>query len=199
MCVLVYALAVDQYFFDLPRSPGLLSVTSAAERLGVTRPGAAEILHSGLADTAAGAGPSSPAAYAGPRGPVVSEAAVDALAQRPFVDLEAPHGKAVNVRVRAARRVDDSDRDVMGWHARLSPTQVDSATARWWARPGFNAIGAPFVATVAGFVVVCGRIAGWTEDRGKVAYQIDWSDTEVAEFWADKRVHTPRGGTVVYL
>lgn len=189
----------DDYFIDLPSAP-TESIAGAAARLGVNRISATEIAHSGLAEREIGDHDLQfPATFRTLRGPVFLEPALAKLASRSWVDLSEPHRPAVNVRVRAARRVDDEDREVMGWHTSLSTAQLDIAVARWWQKPRRDVSGFTFVATLAGFVVATGRITGVETKYGSVAYEVDWNDPEASTFWGQKRFKTPPGGNAIYI
>lgn len=176
--------------------PSPVAIAKVAKTLGISRRGAEQLALCGLADTLVDGG--RPTAFTTAENKlVVSDAALNALAEVPWVDAD--HGPAVNVRVRAAIRVNDMDRGVMGWHSQLTPSDADLAITRWWGVPRRETVGSAFVATVAGFVVCSGRITDTTIDRGQVAYSVDWNDPDVRTTWAGHRIATPPGGNTVYL
>ncbi|MFT4189259.1 MAG: hypothetical protein QM621_11835 [Aeromicrobium sp.] len=128
---------------------------------------------------------------------VVSQEGLDRLRVAP--SIPADHEPLVCARVRSVRAVDDSDRSYMGWHARLTPEEVELAVTRWWPVPKDDPVGRVFVASVSGFIVHCGRIEDVHEDRGQVAYALDTSDARITrDFWG-RRIASPRGGAIRYF
>lgn len=131
--------------------------------------------------------------------PVITRQALDTLKAIPFASYNPEDYEIVNVRVREARRVSDSDREFMGWHPELTEHEADLATSRWWPIPRHNVIGHTFLVTVGGFVVRSGRILGAHIDRNKIAYTLDWNAKDINHVFLHHRIETPRGGTAVYL
>lgn len=176
--------------------PAALGAVKVAQTLGTSRRAAEELMLSGLADTLINT--DEPTTWLNHLDRLVmNEDALHCLADIPWVNDG--HGAAVNVRVRAARCVSDSDREFMGWHSRLNDTDADLAVSRWWPVPRQDPTGHAFVVTIAGFIVRCGRIDGVDTDRNQAAYDVDWEDPDVAAIWSGRRVSTPPGGTVVKL
>lgn len=184
----------DEFAFWPSPIPTPHGSTHVAKALGLTRPAAENIILSGLADSLTG---QSCTFVNHLDRPVLTAAGLDALAAVPWIDSD--HGPAINPRVRPARRVDDTDRNYMGWHPRLTEQEANLATSRWWPIPRVTVDGLPLVVTVAGFVVRCGRIQSVQTDRGLAAYDVDWTDDAVKHTWARRRIHTPRGGIVGYI
>lgn len=187
MCHTGY-MELDEYLMTLPWSSPPVSAAETATRLNIPRQAVKELLHSGLADALLPED-SRPGAVRTPRGPAATESAIRELEAVPYVDLDALSEDVINVRVRAARRCDDTDRDVIGFHTDLSSAQLDLAVARWWPSPGVETRGMTFVATISGFVVAQGRIGDQTrKERGQYAYDVDWYDRSAARIWAGNRI-----------
>lgn len=183
-------------YFPLPDLPSPVSANQLSSELGIARTGVRELLCSGYVDQLCGATPDSPAAFNVNGAPATTAAALERLLQVKQVE---EHEFTLNVRVRAARESSDPDRDVMGWHARLTKEQLDLSIAQWWSEPSRDVKGAAFIATIAGFVVAHGRIKNWRLERGQSSYSIDWDDVDVARQWGGRRVElNQKGGTVVY-
>ncbi len=176
----------------------LVGAAVVAQELEISRRAAETLIYSEFAGTLDGVSP--PTAHLNHLGrPVMSREALDALKEVPFAAVDAEADPVVNVRVREARRVDDSDRTYMGWHPRLSEEEADLATSRWWPVPRHDVLGHTFLVTVAGFVARCGRIQETRTDRGRIAYTVDWQDPQVTGQYLRRRITTPQGGSTVYL
>lgn len=189
-----YVVDMTEYAVDLPELPDPLSINTISRQLGLARAAATELLYSGLADKLTGMA----STYRIGNVPTLTPTGLAALLAVP--SLDPPEDEpAVNVRVRAARAVGDSDRALAGWRASLSPDDLDTAIARWWPTPRIDVAGRLFVATIAGFVVAAGRITDLTIDRGRAAYHVDWEDSVALGRWEGRRIPSPRGGPVVYL
>lgn len=185
---------------QLPCIQPPVTLSTVAKRLGITRPNAVELIYSGLAEKLLNKNPDTePLSFIDARGnPVLLEEGLQALEAVPF--LEQIPEKAINVRVRAGRRVDEPERSFIGWDATYSEEEADLATSRWWLPLKGNVIGMPFIVSISGYIVRCGRIIS-VEDPGygRVAYNVDWMDSNIQQTWANHRVKTPAGSSVVYL
>src|SRR5699024_9982392 len=95
--------------------------------------------------------------------------------------------------------IDDQseEREVLGFHRRFIPSQVYNAATYWWS---FNRaeewIGSPFVASLAGFVILCGRITDVFHhpERDVVGFDVETADEEVSGIFASRRIPIHRGG-----
>lgn len=186
--------SADELAFPPQQIPTPHGTTHVAQVLGLTRPAAEQLILCGLADTLTGE-------TTGFRNhldrTVITPAGLSALSAVKPVHQD--HGRALNPRCRAALRVNDSDRDYLGWHAKLTSAEANLSTSRWWSIPRADTDLMPFVVTIAGFVVKCGRIQGHYVDRGKSAFDVDWDDHEVAAIWSGRRIQSTPGGAIGYL
>ncbi len=107
----------------------------------------------------------------------------------------------LNVRVGPATADATEDpRLFQGVHASLSEGELYDAVTRWW--PVTNEaewVGKLFVASIAGFVVLTGRITGAEKSRTtqRVAFEVDTDDAEAREHFAGKRIPVFRGGATL--
>lgn len=92
-------------------------------------------------------------------------------------------------------------RTYLGFHSSYTPAQRSLATTRWWSFSEEEAwIGHPFVASLAGFVVLCGRIAGTRATRATqggrrlVAFDVDETDPLVDAAFTGRRIPVFPGG-----
>lgn len=176
----------------------LVGAQFAADQLGMARRAADTLIHSEFAELL----PNSPkpSAHINHLGrPVLRREALEALKEVPFAAYDPDAVSIVNVRVREARRVDDSDRTYKGWHPRLTEGEADLATSRWWPIPRHDVLGHSFLVSISGFVTRCGKIEDTDVDRGRIAYTVDWDIPDITQTFLHKRIETPPGGTAVYL
>lgn len=186
-----------QQAFPLTRLE-LVGAVYVANELGIARRAAETLIYSQFADTLPGVEPPSSHVNHLDR-PVMRRGALEALKGVPHASYDPESSSIVNVRVREARRVDDSDRTYMGWHPCLTEKESDLATSRWWPVPRHDVIGHTFLVSISGFIVRCGRIEDTLVDRGKIAYTVNWQVPEIADTFLRRRIETPQGGTAVYL
>lgn len=92
------------------------------------------------------------------------------------------------------------EREVLGFHRQFTPAQAYAAATYWWP---FNRadewIGRPFVASMAGFVTLCGRITGVFDhpQRDVVGFHVETADDEVNRVFRSRRIPIHRGGPVL--
>lgn len=95
-------------------------------------------------------------------------------------------------------------RTYMGFHSSYTSAQRYLATTRWWSFTEAEAwIGRPFVASLAGFVVLCGRITSTrtTTSRGRrlVAFDVDETDPMTNAAFAGHRIPVYPGGPALKI
>lgn len=107
----------------------------------------------------------------------------------------------LNVRVGPATRDETEDsRAFQGVHASLTDRELYDAVTRWWPVTNHTDwIGRFFVASIAGFVVLTGRIAGAEKSAKtqRVAFDVDTQDPEAMERFSGKRIPVFRGGATL--
>lgn len=133
--------------------------------------------------------------------PVLSKRGLEILEAAPFAD---PNPRALNVRVRAGRFIShldsEADRDYIGWNWQFTEEEASEATRQWWPiLTKYDSTGLPFIVSLGGFVVRCGRIVNETTNHYAVSYEVDWHDEEVRSIWEGKRVENKQGNIIVYL
>lgn len=106
------------------------------------------------------------------------------------------------------RHIPGETRKYQGVHASFSAEELTAAVTRWWqvTHPD-EWEGKAFVASLGGFVVLCGRITGWKmhtsqgEDaiasRRLTSFEVNIDDAEVRECFEGKRIPVYRGGSVL--
>lgn len=184
--------------YALPRTSNVQLRTPYAlgRALGVPEKSAVKLIRSGLANQVLGT--KDDLSYVDEKGrALITQSGLEALASVPTVPL--PPRRALNVRIGPATEVDNPHRDVMGWHYRMSESDLDLSVAGDYGRPSRDVVGWDFVATIAGFVVAHGLIRDVTESREGFAFDVDWSDPDVRAAWHGVRIRTKRGGPIEYL
>jgi hypothetical protein len=89
------------------------------------------------------------------------------------------------------------EREVLGYHRLFTPSQAYEAATYWWHFNNASEwIGRPFVASLAGFVTLCGRITDVFDHptRDVVKFHVDTSDEVANRVFASRRIPIHRGG-----
>lgn len=182
-------------FLSLPRAVLRFGVDAQGKPL-MTRKSLEAIALSGVLDAMTG----NLACQIGTTGcVVVSEPGIRALARAPFLNLDGPHERIVNVRVKPAAPATDAGRHYVGWHASMGTEEAALGVTRWWVPPKGNVHGLPFIATIKGVIVHAGRIQHVTLRDQLAAFDVDTSDARLTRSLLFHRVRTPPGGNLVYL
>lgn len=99
-------------------------------------------------------------------------------------------------------------REFVGVHSSFNTTQLTDAVTRWWqvTRPE-EWEGKAFVASLAGYVVLCGRITSWSMHtldsrdgsgpRRLTRFEVDVDDSDILERFEGRRIPVFRGGSVL--
>lgn len=127
---------------------------------------------------------------------------LDLLANVPCA--EADVGPYVNVRLGPGthRTKTDDPRPYLGFHRVFSEQERYAAATRWWSFTCIEDwIGAPFVASIAGFVTLAGRIDAVTHhpSTGAISFAVDTDDAEVQASFSRRRIPVHRGGPALKI
>lgn len=127
---------------------------------------------------------------------------LDLLARLPYADADV--GPYINVRLGPGARVTraDDERRYLGIHRVFSPQERYDAATRWWYFTRIEEwIGAPFVASIAGFVTLAGRIDGvFTHpSMDRVSFHVDTGDAPVKAAFSRRRIPIHRGGPALKI
>lgn len=191
-------------------------VSSVAERLGLTQSLATQLMVSELAGDRLIADPatSTPGAegMSGARPWVIRSASrllmprsgLERLENVPLAE-DVP-GRYINVRLgpgtRSVLPEDRAQRPYLGFHRVFTERERYAAATRWWFfRNAGKWIGAPFVASLAGFVTLTGRIES-VEDcpwMDAVGFSVDTSDGDACRAFSGRRIPVHHGGPALKI
>lgn len=126
------------------------------------------------------------------------------LASIPHV--EGAPGRYINVRLGPGTRSvvpeDRTQRPYLGFHRTFTERERYDAATRWWFfRDAEEWIGAPFVASIAGFVTLAGRIEAvadcpWMD---AVGFTVDTTDADIGGVFSDRRIPVHPGGPALKI
>lgn len=191
-------------------------VRSVAERLGLTQSLATQLMVSELAGDRLIADPAS--STCGAEGasdvrPWVIRSASRLLMPRAGLErlenvprVEGVLGRYINVRLGPGTQSiipeDRAQRPYLGFHRVFTERERYAAATRWWFfRNAEEWIGAPFVASLAGFVTLAGRIEA-VEDcpwMDAVGFSVDTRDGEVCRAFSGRRIPVHHGGPALKI
>lgn len=171
----------------------LMAAPAVASYLGIARPSALQIIHTGLAG---------PIYHDGQREAVESKI-IKEIADRPMTDLsQLPPAIIVRVGPPEIDTSEDSRRWV-GWH-RNAPRKVQrDGISRWWRVRDAKRLAEPpghlFVVTVSGLVVDVARITDASQEGIYSAFELDdpADDDDEAQMWRNVRLRPIGGGPVI--
>ena len=166
-----------------------VSLMAAARRLDVSRTGAVALASAGLARTSRSTVDGTP---------VFDAPDLELLARRS--PLPAPPSIPTIVVKLGPPGVDESGRK-FGYHVDYKAREkADAARMYWRVAEADNAIGAAFVATVVGFVVLIAKISGVRHHPGgAVEFMLTDPPQEMLDIYQDMRIKTKPGGAMEYL
>ncbi|MGP5268576.1 hypothetical protein ACTXLV_16630 [Brachybacterium alimentarium] len=186
----------------VPLPDGWASTGTVMDRLGLTQSLATQLMVSELAgdlavrESAAETSEETWVIRAGSK-LLMPHHGLDLLADVPLAG-EAP-GPYINVRLGPGTLTDkpDDPRQYVGFHrAFTEPERYDAATEWWYFTRIEDWIGSPFVASLAGFVTLTGRIAGATRHptRELVSFDVDTADEHACRTFSGTRIPVHPGG-----
>lgn len=191
-------------------------VRTVAGRLGLTQSLAMQLMVSELAGDLATGGqhPSSDRVdNCSDAGPWVIRSGSRLLMPRRGLELlasvppvEGAPGRYINVRLGPGTQCvvpeDRAQRPYLGFHRVFTERERYDAATRWWTfRDAEEWIGAPFVASIAGFVTLAGRIEAvancpWADG---VSFTVDTSHLGISSAFAGRRIPVHPGGPALKI
>jgi hypothetical protein len=104
----------------------------------------------------------------------------------------------INVRLGPGTQEDGHDsRRYLGFHRRFTARERYDAATRWWLfKRASEWIDRPFVASIAGFVTLAGRIDGVSScpSTGAVSFDVDLDDERIRSTFSGRRIPIHQGG-----
>lgn len=197
-----------------------VSTRAVTEQLGLTQSLAAQLMVSELAGDLAdgptkssGDGPAhGPAARGDEPEPawvirsrsklLMPQSGLDLLSSVSWADADP--GPYINVRLGPGTLPDrpEDSRRYLGFHRILTAQERYDAATRWWFFTRLEKwVGLPFVASIAGFVTLAGRIEQVIPhpSRDVVAFEVDESDEHVQQVFARRRIPVHPGGPALKI
>lgn len=192
-----------------------VSTRAVTEQLGLTQSLAAQLMVSelagdladgptrdsgdGSADRAAARGDEPAPAWVIRSGSklLMPRSGLDLLSNVSWVDADP--GPYINVRLGPGTLPDrpEDSRTYLGFHRILTAQERYDAATRWWYFTRMTEwSGRPFVASIAGFVTLTGRIERVVPhpSRDVVAFEVDVSDEHARQVFAGRRIPVHPGG-----